>query len=170
MKIAVLGYSGSGKSTLTAQLGELYGVPVLHLDTVHFLPNWEERGLEEKRKIVSDFLNANAGWIIDGNYLRLFYDERMEQADMIIILLFGRFACLWRVIKRYRRYKNKTRPDMSEGCDEKLNGEFIRWVLHDGRTKSKKAVFLALREKYPDKTVILKNQRQLDDFIRRSEK
>lgn len=170
MKIAVLGYSGSGKSTLAARLGELYGANVLHLDTVHFLPNWEERGLEEKRKIISNFLKANASWVIDGNYSKQFFDERTEQADMIVILLFGRFSCLWRVIKRYRKYKGRTRPDMSEGCDEKLDGEFIWWVLHDGRTKSKKAMFLALCKKLPDKTVILKNQRQLDEFIRRLEK
>ena len=166
MKIAVLGYSGSGKSTLAAQLGQLYGIPVLHLDRVHFLPNWVEREAAEKRRIVADFMHGNENWVIDGNYTKLFYNERTEQADMIIILLFGRFACLQRVIKRYRRYKGKTRPDMGDGCSEKLDGEFIRWVLRDGRTKSKKARFRIVCGKYPNKTVVLKNQRQLDEFIR----
>ena len=36
MKIAILGTSGSGKSTLAKRLGERYGLPVLHMDTVHF--------------------------------------------------------------------------------------------------------------------------------------
>lgn len=170
MKIAVLGYSGSGKSTLAARLGKLYGAPVLHLDTVHFLPDWAERGLDEKRKIVGDFLNENESWIIDGNNTKLFYNERTERADMIVILLFGRFTCLRRVIKRYRKYKGRSRPDMCEGCSEKLDGEFVRWVLRDGRTKSKKAKFKAVREKFPDKTTVLKNQRQLDEFIRSLEK
>lgn len=170
MKIAVLGYSGSGKSTLAARLGKLYGAPVLHLDTVHFLPDWAERGLDEKRKTVGDFLNENESWIIDGNYTKLFYNERTERADMIVILLFGRFTCLRRVIKRYRINKGRTRPDMAEGCPEKLDGEFVRWVLRDGRTKSKKAKFKAVREKFPDKTTVLKNQRQLDEFIQSLEK
>ena len=39
MKIAVLGFSGSGKSTLAQRLGDLTGAPVLHLDTVQFLPD-----------------------------------------------------------------------------------------------------------------------------------
>ena len=43
MKIAILGTSGSGKSTLAKRLGERYGLPVLHMDTVHFLPGWVER-------------------------------------------------------------------------------------------------------------------------------
>lgn len=170
MKIAILGYSGSGKSTLAARLGELYGANVLHLDTVQFLPDWKERGLDEKRKIVEDFLNENESWIIDGNYTKLFYNERTEQADMIVILVFGRFTCLRRVIKRYQKYKRKTRPDMGEGCNEKLDGQFVRWVLHDGRTKSKKVKFSVVCGKYPDKTVVLKNQRQLDEFIRSLEK
>lgn len=170
MKIAVMGYSGSGKSTLSARLGELYKVPVLHLDTVHFLPNWAERGDDEKRKIVKEFLNENESWIIDGNYTKLFYNERTKQADMIVILLFGRFACLWRVIKRYRKYKGGTRPDVGEGCSEKLDGKFIWWVLRDGRTKPKKAMFNDVCGKYPDKTVVLKNQRQLDEFIQSLEK
>lgn len=40
MKIAVIGFSGGGKSTLARRLGELYGVEVLHLDTVHHLSGW----------------------------------------------------------------------------------------------------------------------------------
>lgn len=170
MKIAVLGYSGAGKSTLAARLGDMYGLPVLHLDSVHFLPNWEERELSEKRRIVADFMSGNDGWVIDGNYSAQFREERLEQADMIVLMLFDRFSCLWRVIKRYRRFRGKTRPDMGEGCNEKLDFEFVRWVLHDGRTKKKKADYKAICDKYPDKVTVLKNQRQLDEFLRRTEK
>ena len=47
MRIAIIGYSGSGKSTLCRFLGEKYGIPMLHFDTVQFLPNWEEREVAE---------------------------------------------------------------------------------------------------------------------------
>ena len=52
MKIVVNGYSGSGKSTLAGRLGELYQIPVLHLDTVHWLPGWEEKAEEQERSEV----------------------------------------------------------------------------------------------------------------------
>ena len=52
MKIAILGTSGSGKSTLAKRLGERYGLPVLHMDTVHFLPGWVERPFAEEEAIV----------------------------------------------------------------------------------------------------------------------
>lgn len=71
---------------------------------------------------------------------------------------------------RYRMYKGKTRPDIGDGCNEKLDLEFVWWILHEGRTKSKKAGYKAIREKYPDKVTVLRNQRQLDEFMQRSEK
>lgn len=170
MKITVMGYSGSGKSTLAARLGELYGLPVLHLDTVEFLPNWEKRERSEKEKIVGDFLRENGSWVIDWNYSKLFYGVRTEQADMIIILLFNRFVCLKRVISRYRKFKGKKRPDMANGCIEKLDLEFIRWVLHKGRTARKYANFNRLAADYPKKTVVIKNQKSLDVFLCELEK
>ena len=55
MRIVIIGYSGSGKSSLGRFLGEKYGIPMLHFDTVHFLPNWKVRAIKEKEKIVRDF-------------------------------------------------------------------------------------------------------------------
>ena len=68
MKIVVNGYSGSGKSTLARRLGKLYQIPVLHLDTVHWLPGWEEKAEEQERSEVRAFMDRNASWVIDGNY------------------------------------------------------------------------------------------------------
>ena len=71
MRIQIIGYSGSGKSTLARRLGELYGLPVLHLDAVQFYGNWNERSLEEQNALVQKFLEKNEGWVIDGNYARV---------------------------------------------------------------------------------------------------
>ena len=164
MKTAIIGFSGSGKSTLAQKIGAYEKADVLHLDSVHFLPNWEIRAKEEKEKIVGDFLDSHDSWVIDGNYTKLIYERRMEEADRIVMLLFNRFACLRRVVKRYRRYKNLTRPDMAEGCPEKLDGEFVLWVLFGGRKRAARKRYKKLRETYPEKTVVLKNQRELDAF------
>ena len=86
MKIAILGTSGSGKSTLAQTLGATYHAPVLHLDTVHFLPGWVERPLDEENAIVRRFLDTHESWIIDGNYTKTCYDRRLEEADQIIVL------------------------------------------------------------------------------------
>ena len=166
MKIAIIGYSGSGKSTLAKQLAEVYNIPVLHFDKVQFRPNWEIRPQASKEIMTKTFLDLHKDWVIDGNYSKLSFERRMEEADVIIMLLFNRFSCLYRVWRRYLKYKNTTRSDMADGCDEKLDAEFVKWVLRDGRSKRTRERFQNVIARYPEKTVVIKNQRQLDAYMR----
>ena len=167
MKIEIMGYSGSGKSTLCRSLSEKYHIPALHLDAVHFLPNWEVREDSEKQRLVTSFLdNHPDGWVIDGNYTKLSYDRRVEEADIVIQMLFGRLNCLWRCTKRYHTYKDRSRPDMAEGCNEKLDWDFVKWILWKGRTKQVKERYRKLREMYPGKVIVIKNQKQLDGYMK----
>ena len=163
MKIAILGHSGSGKSTLARQLGEKYGLPVLHFDSIHFLPGWVETDRPYKREKVTEFLDANPeGWIIDGNYFKICAERRFQEADHVLYLDFPRRVCLPRVLKRWRTYRGKTRPDMGPGCDEKMDGEFLLWVLRDGRTAQKLEDFEAVGKQYPHKFHRYKSPKQLE--------
>ena len=119
-------------------MGTVLQSDVLHFDTVQFLLGWEIRTEEDKKKITKRFLDTHDSWVIDGNYSKLFCERRMMEADIIIIILFNRFSCLYRVIRRYIKYKDTTRPDMGEGCNEKLDVGFIKWILYDQRTKKVK--------------------------------
>ena len=167
MKIAVIGFSGSGKSTLARKLADYYQLDVLHFDVVQFQPNWVVRNSEEKERITKEFMDTHESWVIDGNYTKLSFDRRMKEADIILILLFNRWACLHRVVKRNRKYKNTTRPDMGEGCPEKLDAEFIRWVLFDGRKKNTRKRYLNLKTEYPEKATVLRNQKQVDNWLKK---
>lgn len=161
MKIAIIGYSGSGKSTLAQKLGEKYNANVLHLDTVHWLPGWQERNVQEEKEIVKDFLDSNSSWVIDGNYGKVLHDRRMEEADKIIFMNFNRFACLYRAFKRYFRYKGKSRASMTEGCPEKIDLEFVMWILYKGRDKKHKQKYKRVLAQYSNKTLVIRNQREL---------
>ncbi|MBE6708204.1 MAG: DNA topology modulation protein [Ruminococcaceae bacterium] len=165
MKIAIIGYSGSGKSTLTRILAEKFHTDVLHFDTVQFLPNWEIRDEEDKTRITEKFLDTHNAWVIDGNYSKLFYERRMMEADLIILMLFNRFSCLYRAYSRYRKYKNTTRPDMAEGCQEKFDFKFMKWILFDGRSKRAKKRYKNVVSQFGEKAVVIKNQKQLNLFI-----
>ena len=162
MKIAIIGHSGSGKSTLARKLAEAYHLPVLHFDTVQFRPNWEIRPQPSKEIMTKTFLDVHTSWVIDGNYSKLSYTRRMEEADVIVVMLFNRWRCLWRVTKRYLKYKHKTRPDMAQGCQEKLDWEFVKWILRDGRSKAARERYGWVLSRYPNKTIVVKNQRQLN--------
>ena len=170
MKIAIIGHSGSGKSTLARKLAEKYSIPVLHFDAVQFRPNWEIRPQASKEIMTKVFLDLHTSWVIDGNYSKLSYQRRMEEADVIVVMLFNRWRCLWRVVKRYLKYKNTTRPDMGEGCKEKLDWEFVKWILRDGRSQSARERYGWVISQYPDKTIVVKNQRQLNRIEAQIEK
>ena len=167
MKIAIIGYSGSGKSTLARKLAEFYQIPVLHFDRVQFRPNWEIRPQASKEIMTKTFLDLHKDWVIDGNYSKLSFERRMEEADVIILLLFNRISCLYRVTRRYLKYKNSTRSDMADGCKEKLDWEFVKGILRDGRSKPARQRYQNVVSQYPEKTIVLKNQRQLDDVQNR---
>ena len=165
MKIAVIGHSGAGKSCLSAFLGEQYALPVLHVDRLHYLPNWAERDDEEAGALMQAFLEENqSGWVIDGNYTRLKYMERMEKADRIIFLKFGPLSCFFRAWKRGLAYRKKSRDSRPVGCEEKLDLDFAGWILFGSRTKKAMTKYTSVMEKYPEKMIILRNQKQLDAF------
>lgn len=163
-KIAVIGHSGSGKSTLAVFLSNQYSVPLLHIDSIHFLPGWVERETEDELVLMRAFLDENEerGWVIDGNYRKLEHERRMDEADLIIYMNFNRWVCFWRAWRRSRKYKNSTRPDIAEGCNEKFDKEFRMWILHDGRTRQKLARYAALVEEHGEKSVEIRNDRELE--------
>ncbi len=166
MKIAVIGYSGSGKSTLSRRLGRRFKLPVLFLDQVHWLPGWKEQEPREEAFQVEAFMDDHDSWVIDGNYSRLSFQRRMEEADHIIFMNFNRFACFMRILRRYVRASGRSRPSMTRDCPEKLDREFIRWILHDGRTRAHKKSYANVKKSYGSKVIVIKNQKQLSDFMK----
>ena len=164
MKIAVIGYSGAGKSTLARALGEIYCCPVLHLDTVQFMSGWAERDREEARAIVAAFMKQE-DWVIDGNYTGFYQDRRLNEADRIFFLDFSRFTCLRQAIGRYWFWRGRTRDDMAPGCTEKLDLEFIWWILRKGRTHNRKAHFQEIVRRYPTKVTVFHTRRETDRYL-----
>jgi adenylate kinase family enzyme len=101
--IAIMGAPGSGKSTLRKELGRLYNVSTLELDTVHFVgEDWKEHPKEVMRQKVRDFIHAHQeeGWVIDGNYKNRVGDIVLSNADVVIFLHYNIFINLWRVCIR----------------------------------------------------------------------
>ena len=116
------------------------------------------------RALVSRYLDAREDWVIDGNYSKICFERRMEEADRIVLMQFSPLSCLFRAWKRYRQNKGKSRPSMTEGCPEKLDAEFIRWLIYEGRKKGPRDLYRRVREQYPEKVVWIRNQRQLNAY------
>ena len=125
----IVGGPGSGKSTLARWLGDQTGLPVQHMDRIHWKPGWEERAKAEKLPLIAA-AEAQERWIIEGG-LSATYANRAERADMIIWLDLPVGLRLWRVAKRAWQYRGQTRPDLASGCPERFGLEtlqFWRWI------------------------------------------
>ena len=125
-RVIVIGSGGAGKSTLAPQIGEILGLPVIHLDREFWRPNWmatpEDEWIERVRELV-----ARERWVMDGNFGGTM-DIRIAACDTVVYLDFPRILCTYRVLKRWITYRRGTRPDMGEGCPEKFDLEFLDWV------------------------------------------
>lgn len=162
MKIQIIGYSGSGKSTLAKKLSEFYNIPRLYLDTLKYYGNWEERSREDIRKDLQFFLDNNDSWVIDGNYSSV-CPSRFEESDITIYLNYNRFFCYRMCKKRYKMYKDV--PRESCNCKEKLDKQFKRWILWEGRTNKVKKKHLDNLNKTKGQKLIFKNRRELNKWL-----
>ena len=162
-RILIIGCGGAGKSTLARQLGDKLGLPVVHLDKLFWKPGWVESSKEEiDGKILEEMQKPR--WIMDGNYNRTL-PERIKYCDTVIYLDFSRFACLYGVFKRLLTNLGKTRPDMGEGCKEKIDWEFICWIWNFNRTK-REQYYQMLNEAEGVEAIVLKNRRAVKKFLR----
>ncbi len=165
-RIIIFGFSGGGKSTLARKMGEILGIEPTHFDRLHWLPNWVESTREYKREMIKPVLERDK-WIIEGNYCHIYWQERLELADTVIFIDVNRFTCLWQAWKRSRVYKGKTRPDMGEGCTEKFDLEFAKWVFFKGRKK--RLNYLETMKMLKDtgkNTYILKSKKDINKFLK----
>jgi adenylate kinase family enzyme len=162
-QIVIIGCGGAGKSTLAQELGKRTGLPVIHLDSIFWLPGWVEMNRDEfDRKIRAELEKEQ--WIIDGNYNRTM-PERVARCDTIIYLDFSRMACLMGVVKRIWTTYGTVRPDMGEGCPERIDWEFLKWVWNFNK-KNRERNYKLLNEATHAETIVLKNRRAVKKFLK----
>ena len=125
-KVLVIGCCGSGKSTFSKRLSEKLNIEPIHLDQHYWRRNWEETSKEEWKEKVKKLVERDE-WIMDGNYGGTF-NIRFRKADTVFYLERSKWFCLYRVIKRVIKYKGHVRPDMVEGCEERFDWSFMKYV------------------------------------------
>lgn len=161
-RILIIGCGGAGKSTLARQLGEKLKLPVVHLDKLFWHPGWVESAPAEiDAKICQELEKPK--WIMDGNCGRTLA-KRMEYCDTIIFLDFSKWTCLFGVLKRVMTTYGKVRPDMGEGCPERFDLEFLKWVWNFNKNNREK-YYRMLNDAEGIETIVLKNRRMVKHFL-----
>ena len=125
-RICVFGPSNSGKSTLAEALSDRLGIPAVHLDQLHHLPNtdWQPRPKEEFEALQRQAI-ATDRWVMDGNYSALFA-ERLARATGAIVLDDNHWLRLVRYVRR--TLFERDRAGTLEGNKDSLKWEMIHWV------------------------------------------
>ena len=162
-RVAIIGCGGAGKSTLARKMGEKLGLPIHHLDRLYWCAGWKERVLNEW-KLLHDNLCNEAEWILDGNYSSTM-DVRLKACDTVIYLDFPRHLCLYRVLKRFFKYRGRSRPDITLGCPERLSKDFLRYIWMYPKAR-RPGILKKLEKIKAEKSVyILTSSREVSDFL-----
>ncbi len=168
-RIAIVGAPGSGKSTIARKLGELTGLPVYHMDHIHWKPGWVARDRSEKIEMALGIL-AQEQWIFEGGFSEI-HSERLSRADMLIWLDLPFWLRVWRVIKRTVRWFGQSRPDMQIECKEGLNPEMLKFFKYIWDTRhSARAKIAASVNPAPHGLILvhLTSPNQVHKFLRKA--
>jgi adenylate kinase family enzyme len=138
-RVAIVGSGGVGKSTFADDLGRRTGIPVIHLDEHFWSPGWVPTPRDAWADRQADLLSGDR-WIADGNYGATL-DVRLSRADTVIVLTLPRWRCTLRALRRSLRHRGQA--IQAEGCPERLDLTFLRWVWRyptDSRPRLDQAV------------------------------
>lgn len=148
---------------LAGSLGEALDAPVFHLDAIYWKPGWVASSWDEFRARQAELLKLDT-WVLDGNYSTGGLRDRLDRADVVVIVMAPRLVTLWRIVRRSLRHRGQTRPDMGDGKPERVSPEFLRWVWNWRRTHPDFAE--TVRSEAGDKPVIvLRTRADADRFI-----
>jgi len=126
-RLLIIGPCGAGKSTLATALARKLALPVYHMDQLNWRPGWVESSKNEIREKLAGIV-ATDRWLIDGTYGGTL-GERLERADTVVYLDYPIRLCVTRLLRRIWTYRGRSRPDMTEGCPERFDLEFLIYLM-----------------------------------------
>ena len=77
-----------------------------------------------------------------------------------------RRVCMWRVVKRWATQRRESRPDMTEGCPERLSFRFLKWVWqYPSVSRPKTLHALASTSEQGTNVYVLRSSADVDEFL-----
>lgn len=164
-RVMIIGCGGAGKSTLAKALGEITGLPVVHLDRIWWEPGaWQHLSREEFDLRLDAEINKPR-WILDGNFNRTL-EMRLARCDTVIYLDYPRLVCLKNWLLRVIKNWGRARADMTPGCVEWFDPEMAGWIWNFNRN-NRSRYHVMLKNTEGKRVVILKSRREAKQFLSR---
>lgn len=162
----IVGGPGSGKSWVSRRLSEISGLPVYHMDHIHWLPGWVERDPREK-DLLTRGIHTRSHWIFEGGHSRT-YRDRANRAQLLLWLDLPVGLRIRRVLWRSIRMAGRVRPDMAPGCPEVFGRQtwnFLRFVWRTRETARQAVLRVALPAAPGLRVVHLTEARAVTAFV-----
>lgn len=131
-RILIVGTSASGKTTFARRLGAIVDAPVVELDALHWLENWQERPIEEFSRLVEE-ATAGPAWIADGCYSHIRH-VLWPRAKLVVWLNYSLPRVFWQGLRRTVR-RSFRREELWNGNRESLRkalltrDSILLWIL-----------------------------------------
>ena len=158
-KVSIIGISGTGKTHFARKLSDFLKIPITHYDKYVWGECWKE--VDEKmvaQKLIEVIKKER--WIIEG-FIHPASKARLENSDTVIYLDYSGFQAMLGGLQRWWQHRGKTRPEMADGCIEKLDWEYLKvmWNRNE-RPEIEEAI-----NGFEDKITRLKTRREADNFL-----
>ena len=163
-RVLVMGSSGSGKSTFARRLSAITGIPTISIDALFWRPGCVEPDRTAFRERLAGAARQPR-WIMDGNYTSHLVELRRDACDTVIWFDLPRSACMRGILVPTATSFGRVRPEMSEGCPEKIDFKFFHYVW-TFREKQRPRLLEYFRGLRPDQSLICFTDRaQADDYL-----
>lgn len=144
-------------------LGKKLDVSVYHMDILCLDRNYERLPIELATDRVSGIIKQD-DWIIDGDFTRLCFEERLARSEQIILLDIPLWICIFRVIRRI--WQKQERIGVRKEQRNGISLKFLYWILWRYPRSAKKKILRAM-EPYKNKCTILKSSEEIRNFLKR---
>lgn len=104
-KIFIFGGPAVGKTTFAKKLSYKTGYQLISIDEIMYKNNVKQKETKMKQSLKKKIV-GNQTWIVEGSTIG-WSDILFKEADLVIVIRSSRFKCLYRIVRRHLKFKEK---------------------------------------------------------------
>lgn len=104
-RVCIVGNVASGKSHLSHLVSDELGLPIIHLDSFYWRPDWSRVPIAECQARQAEVIKEEK-WILDGCFIEFGLTPRFRAADVVILLDLSVWKCWWQSIVRIGHHED----------------------------------------------------------------